>query len=66
MDTRNPVIYPNKQCHSFQFPKKGRGGFSLLPGQWAKKDKFCKWANGSLKNSKHMLRSSKNLSYRYK
>ena len=55
MVTRNLGIYPNKQGHAFQFPIKSREGLPLLPGQWAKKDKFCKWANGSLKNSKHML-----------
>ena len=65
MDTRNLGIYPNKQGHSFQFPKRSRGVLPFLPGQWAKGDKFCKWANGSLRNSRHTLRSSNNLSHRY-
>ena len=50
INTRNLVIFCNKQGHSFQFPKKSRGDLPLLRSQWAKKDKFCKWANGSLKN----------------
>ena len=33
MDTHNLGIYPNKQTHSFRFPKKSRGGLPLLPGQ---------------------------------
>ena len=32
IDTRNLGIFPNKQGHSFQFPKKSRGGLPLLPG----------------------------------
>ena len=50
INTRNLAIFCNKQGHSFQFPKKSRGDFPLLRSQWAKKDKFCKWANRSLKN----------------
>ena len=63
IDARNLGIFPNKRVTHFNFQKESRGGLPLLPGQLAEKDKFCKWANGSLKNSKHMLRSSKNLSH---
>ena len=31
-DSRNLGIFPNEQGHSFQFPKKSRGGLCLLPG----------------------------------
>ena len=62
MDTGDLGIYLNKQD---QFPKKSRAGLPILPGQWAKKDKFCEWANGSLENSKLKFRSSKYLSHRY-
>ena len=59
---RNRRIFPQHAGSLFSIFKKD---LPLHHGQLAKKDKFCKWDNGSLKNSKHMLRSSKNLSYRY-
>ena len=56
MDTYNLGIYSDKHGQSFQFPEKSRG-LPLLPVPWAEKDKFWKWANGTLKNSNHMLRN---------
>ena len=65
IDTRNLGIFLNNKGHFFQIPKESRGALPLFHNQWTKKDKFFKWANGRLKNPKHMLRSSKNLSHRY-
>ena len=33
MDTGNLGIYPNKQDHLIQFPKKSRAGLLILTGQ---------------------------------